>query len=379
MRALVAGVIRREQPPKDKAQRVIRSLIANQSLSVEDQLDLLRVIALFPMAAEETFLLRAFPAADRDVRWEKVRLMGEFRVANAFPKLLKELESETNYVTQFHIAQAIARLPREWRVDQENRLLNWFLGTQQGWFAQFGGKGVEFPAFWQTVLSDFAANHHDAFMRATNKIDLSSLMGSVLIDSLGADTLTAMYKTETSPEVKKKIVRALKKIPGVAVPATEMTAAPKTTEKSDEEIHQFILTAKGGHPERGGKVYESLQCNSCHGGGITPGREGKFFGPDLAGVAVRLTRMELADSLVYPSKQIADRFKDGVPVILNLQGADGELSKRLIDFASGLTYALNGGMQRVADKVFLLTPRNVEVSAEERARLLERGGFFNQA
>ena len=79
------------------------------------------------------------------------------------------------------------------------------------------------------------------------------------------------------------------------------------------------------------------------------------------------------------AQQIADRFKQGIPVILNLQSADGELSKRLIDFTSGLTYALNGGMQRVADKVFLLTPRNVEVSAEQRAQLLERGGFFNQA
>ncbi len=79
------------------------------------------------------------------------------------------------------------------------------------------------------------------------------------------------------------------------------------------------------------------------------------------------------------AQQIADKFKDGIPVILNLQGADQELSKRLIDFTSGLTYALNGGMQRVADKVFLLTPRNVEVSAEERARMLERGGFFNQS
>jgi cell division inhibitor SepF len=79
------------------------------------------------------------------------------------------------------------------------------------------------------------------------------------------------------------------------------------------------------------------------------------------------------------AQQIADKFKEGVPVILNLQSTDQELSKRLIDFASGLTYALNGGMQRVADKVFLLTPRNVEVSAEERARMLERGGFFNQA
>ena len=79
------------------------------------------------------------------------------------------------------------------------------------------------------------------------------------------------------------------------------------------------------------------------------------------------------------AQQIADRFKDGIPVILNLQGTEQELSKRLIDFTSGLTYALDGGMQRVADKVFLLTPRNVEVSAEERARLLESGGFFNQA
>jgi cell division inhibitor SepF len=78
------------------------------------------------------------------------------------------------------------------------------------------------------------------------------------------------------------------------------------------------------------------------------------------------------------AQQIADQFKDAVPVIINLQGTDTELSKRLIDFASGLTYALEGGMQRIADKVFLLTPRNVEVSAEERARLIEKG-FFNQS
>ena len=78
------------------------------------------------------------------------------------------------------------------------------------------------------------------------------------------------------------------------------------------------------------------------------------------------------------AQQVADQFKDAIPVILNLQNSDNDLSKRLIDFASGLTYALDGGMQRIADKVFLLTPRNVEVSAEERARLMERG-FFNQS
>ena len=94
-------------------------------------------------------------------------------------------------------------------------------------------------------------------------------------------------------------------------------------------------------------------------------------------------RSDVRVHLVIPksfndAQQIADKFKDSIPVILNLQGADTDLSKRLIDFASGLTYALDGGMQRIADKVFLLTPRNVEVSAEERARLIERG-FFNQS
>jgi cell division inhibitor SepF len=78
------------------------------------------------------------------------------------------------------------------------------------------------------------------------------------------------------------------------------------------------------------------------------------------------------------AQQVADKFKDEVPVILNLQGTETDLSKRLIDFASGLTYALDGGMQKIADKTFLLTPRNVEVSAEEKARLIERG-FFNQS
>jgi cell division inhibitor SepF len=78
------------------------------------------------------------------------------------------------------------------------------------------------------------------------------------------------------------------------------------------------------------------------------------------------------------AQQMADRYKDGTPVILNLQGVETDLSRRLIDFGSGLTYALDGGMQRIADKVFMLTPRNVELSAEQRAQLLEKG-FFNQS
>jgi cell division inhibitor SepF len=78
------------------------------------------------------------------------------------------------------------------------------------------------------------------------------------------------------------------------------------------------------------------------------------------------------------AQEVADNFKRSTPVIINLQSTGHELSKRLIDFASGLTYALGGGMQKIADKVFLLTPPNVSVSAEERARLAEKG-FFNQS
>ncbi|HZB23945.1 MAG TPA: cell division protein SepF [Gaiellaceae bacterium] len=101
--------------------------------------------------------------------------------------------------------------------------------------------------------------------------------------------------------------------------------------------------------------------------------------PRLRGIDTSAVKVHLVVPRSFnDAQQIADRFKQGIPVIVNLQGVDADLSKRLIDFASGLTYALDGGMQRVADKVFLLTPRNVEVSAEERARILDQG-FFNQA
>lgn len=78
------------------------------------------------------------------------------------------------------------------------------------------------------------------------------------------------------------------------------------------------------------------------------------------------------------AQNISDKFKVGIPVIINLQLLDQETSKRLIDFASGLTYGLDGGIQKVADRVFLITPANVQVSAEEHRRLREKG-LFNQS
>ena len=73
------------------------------------------------------------------------------------------------------------------------------------------------------------------------------------------------------------------------------------------------------------------------------------------------------------AQEIGDKLREGTPVIMSLQKVEPELSRRLIDFCSGSTYAIDGRMEKVARNVFLLTPANVDVSAEERRRLQERG------
>jgi len=75
------------------------------------------------------------------------------------------------------------------------------------------------------------------------------------------------------------------------------------------------------------------------------------------------------------AQEVGDRLKADQPVIINLQGLSRDLQRRMIDFSSGLTYAVGGSMSRVADQVFLLTPSNVEVSQEEKERLQARGLF----
>lgn len=79
------------------------------------------------------------------------------------------------------------------------------------------------------------------------------------------------------------------------------------------------------------------------------------------------------------AQRIADKFKSDTPVIMNLQNVEEKLAKRLIDFTSGLTYGRNGAIQKVADKVFLLSPSNFDVSAEEKRMLWEKGLFYNQS
>ena len=77
------------------------------------------------------------------------------------------------------------------------------------------------------------------------------------------------------------------------------------------------------------------------------------------------------------ARDIADRFKNGIPVIMNLQSTDDTIARRLVDFASGLVYGLDGKIEMVANRVYLLTPANVDVSAEDRERIAG-GDLYNQ-
>jgi len=78
------------------------------------------------------------------------------------------------------------------------------------------------------------------------------------------------------------------------------------------------------------------------------------------------------------ARTIGEHFREGTPVIMNLTEMVDSDAKRLVDFAAGLIFGLRGSIERVTNKVFLLSPANVEVTAEDKARIAERG-FFNQS
>lgn len=81
----------------------------------------------------------------------------------------------------------------------------------------------------------------------------------------------------------------------------------------------------------------------------------------------------VAPTSFVEAQEIGEKFRSGTPVIINLGGVDRDLQRRMVDFSSGLVFGLNGTMKKVADKVYMLTPTNVEVSADEKRRLQERG------
>ena len=128
---------------------------------------------------------------------------------------------------------------------------------------------------------------------------------------------------------------------------------------------------------------------------VAPGRAPKVREPrtapvsDLAerrrpatvptGVVAELSRITTLHPSTYnEARTVGENFRDGVPVIMNLSEMDDNDAKRLVDFAAGLVFATRGTIERVTNKVFLLSPPNVTVAAEDKQRIAE-GGFFNQS
>lgn len=97
------------------------------------------------------------------------------------------------------------------------------------------------------------------------------------------------------------------------------------------------------------------------------------------GVVAELSRITTLHPRTYnEARTVGENFRDGVPVIMNLSEMDDNDAKRLVDFAAGLVFATRGTIERVTSKVFLLSPPNVTVAAEDKERIAE-GGFFNQS
>ena len=99
----------------------------------------------------------------------------------------------------------------------------------------------------------------------------------------------------------------------------------------------------------------------------------------VARASAPLSRITTLHPRTYnEARVIGENFRDGIPVIMNLsEMADGD-AKRLVDFAAGLIFGLRGSIERITNKVFLLSPANIDVTAEDKARIAE-GGFFNQS
>lgn len=96
-------------------------------------------------------------------------------------------------------------------------------------------------------------------------------------------------------------------------------------------------------------------------------------------VTAELSRITTLHPRTYnEARTIGENFREGVPVIMNLTEMDDSDAKRLVDFAAGLVFAVHGNIERVTSKVFLLSPPNVTVAAEDKQRIAE-GGFFNQS
>jgi putative heme-binding domain-containing protein len=256
LRVLTACQIRGEAIPGSTLQSMLDPLL-KQQLSPTNELDLLRVLGLYraqispvPALLEQVnvFLTNSFPSPDKNIRWEQARLIGEYRSSGAFEELMTALENEADPVTQFHYAQALARLPAGW-ANNPSRLRRWFEEHQTGWFAQLEGKGRQFPEFWLTVLAEFARHHRNELLQNLGRIDWASQLGNAVLDLVATDgqvdTLTQLYGAQTNIAVRTRIIAALGKVGTAEARQSLIRQYARTT---DEYFRGSLINALAQSP-----------------------------------------------------------------------------------------------------------------------------------
>jgi len=135
--------------------------------------------------------------------------------------------------------------------------------------------------------------------------------------------------------------------------------------RSDEELSESVVTPIKRRPE------QPTAGSDAAASGSSKAKQSSL-------PAVDLSRIITVHPRTYnEARTIGEHFRDGVPVIMNLSEMEDADAKRLVDFAAGLIFGLRGTIERVTSKVFLLSPNNVQVTAEDKERI--KGGFYNQS
>ena len=146
------------------------------------------------------------------------------------------------------------------------------------------------------------------------------------------------------------------------------------TERYDEDYYdEYYERAPRGHVDEPARPAPVANISERRRPAASP----QAVGPQ--GVVAELSRITTLHPRTYnEARTVGENFREGVPVIMNLSEMDDADAKRLVDFAAGLVFAVRGTIERVTNKVFLLSPPNVSVAAEDKQRIAE-GGFFNQS
>jgi cell division inhibitor SepF len=150
------------------------------------------------------------------------------------------------------------------------------------------------------------------------------------------------------------------------------------TERYDDEYYEQY--DEQPQPARQEELRPASVANISERRRTAPPAQPQQARPGPQSVVAELSRITTLHPRTYnEARTIGENFREGTPVIMNLGEMDDSDAKRLVDFAAGLVFGVRGTIERVTNKVFLLSPPNVSVAAEDKARIAEQGGFFNQS